>query len=66
MEEARRLCREALDRFGPRCFDNLAVAPGRLDAVRMRLIADALMVKGGREAFLLGRRIHDLLAAVCP
>src|SRR4051795_4439536 len=24
MEEARRLCREALDRFGPRCFDNLA------------------------------------------
>lgn len=64
MDEARRLCRHALARFGVRCLDNVTIDLDRLERGQIRIVANALMAKGGREAFLLGRRISDLLA--CP
>lgn len=55
------LCREALDRFGARCFDNLAIDREAISREHARIIARHLRQRGGREGFLLGRRIEALL-----
>ncbi|MBF0332946.1 MAG: hypothetical protein HQL40_04755 [Alphaproteobacteria bacterium] len=56
------LCRAALDRFGARCFDNLAIdREGRIDREQARLIARTLRLRGGRDGFLLGREIEAVI-----
>lgn len=55
------LCREALDRFGVRCFDNLSIDRAAIGEAEARLVARHLRLRGGREGFLLGRRIEALL-----
>lgn len=56
------LCRDALDRFGVRCFDNMAIDRDTITPEHARAIARRLRQRGGKEGFLLGRRIEALLS----
>ena len=55
----RTLIAEAYEKFGASCLDNIAI-PAKSAGLRgARAVADALMTRGGKDAFLLGRRILE-------
>jgi hypothetical protein len=51
------LCDEAFRRFGTRSLDHFAKPERPVSRGRALVIADALMARGGQDAFKLGRKL---------
>ncbi|MBM3549970.1 MAG: hypothetical protein FJX54_23780 [Alphaproteobacteria bacterium] len=62
--EAALLWRRAMDRFGTACLENIDLSrlPSHRD--RMKEFAGALMERGGRDGFAMGRRLQALAEAL--
>lgn len=60
-DEVATLCRSALERFGTICLDNIEIDAAAIGPAEALIIAAALKSRGGREPFLLGRRIERLV-----
>jgi hypothetical protein len=61
IEAVRAKVDEAYRRFGAQCLDNIAVRPQRATLGEARVVANALMERGHRDAFLLGRELAGLI-----
>ncbi len=55
----RALIAEAYEKYAASCLDNIAVVPARAGLKEARVVAHALMGRGGKDAFILGRRIQE-------
>ncbi|MDX2223063.1 MAG: hypothetical protein SFV21_09960 [Rhodospirillaceae bacterium] len=61
LETVRARIADAYARFGASCLDNIAVHAETATFGQARVIADALMRRGNRDAFLIGREIADAI-----
>jgi hypothetical protein len=60
--ELRSLVHEAFEKYRSSCLDNISVNLGRIGPAEAQVVANALMKRGGSDAFILGRRIARLIA----
>lgn len=60
----KRLVNKAVSEHHAEALDNVRVDSDAMTPAQVRIVAEMLMRRGGREAFLLGRELMDTLAAV--
>ncbi len=60
LSELRSLLKEAFKDYRAACLDNIDVDVDRAGPAEAKVVADALMKRGGSDAFLLGRKIMKL------
>ena len=62
--EAATIWRSAMDRFGATCLENIDLSKLPSHVERMKSLAGALMERGGRDGFIMGRRLQALAEAL--
>ena len=59
ISQVRMLIAEAFEKYRASCLDNIEVSPAQAGIRHARVVADALMKRGSKDAFVLGRRILE-------